>query len=251
MNISALFPRVGRFNRRGFTLIEMMVVVGIIGLLVALIIPGIGRAMRNAQRLRCHSQLQQIGHTVNFSVFHDVRNVGERYPLRANWPLVMAGFLKDTNTAQQVFFCPTTQRRPSPDRTSYSGHPTLFAASQTDRFRASLIKRPGVVMLAADGTIGAGSDAELVASALDPYVSRPFVNIAPSHPGGSFAGTTAPITPLLPAAVFAYTETAGMGRISLRHPGGRRATANILFVDTHVESMTEGTMREQHVSLAY
>lgn len=234
----------------------MLVVVGIIGLLVALLVPGIGRAMKIAQRIRCHSQMQQIGHAVNYSIFQDVRNERQYYPSRIEWPMEMARFMKDTNTAQQIYFCPTTGRRPSPARAGYSGHPSLFSVDAASRHKASLLKRPGETLLAVDGTIGAGTDAELTASALQPFVSRPFVNVAPSwvNPvagSGGTGGQPAPVTPLLPATVFAYTETAGMGRISLRHPGGRRAVANVLFADTHAETMTEGTMREQHVSIAY
>jgi prepilin-type N-terminal cleavage/methylation domain-containing protein/prepilin-type processing-associated H-X9-DG protein len=48
-------------SRRGFTLIEMLVVIAILGILIAIILPGISRAREQAMKTRCSAHLKQIG----------------------------------------------------------------------------------------------------------------------------------------------------------------------------------------------
>src|SRR5258705_9630951 len=68
-------PQEGSF-KHAFTLIELLVVIAIIALLAALLLPALSGAKARAQRLKCTSQMKQLG--LGFNLFASDHN--DQYP---------------------------------------------------------------------------------------------------------------------------------------------------------------------------
>ena len=154
----------------GFTLVELLVVVAVLGLLAGLVFPAVSGALKKAREARCASNLKQLGVAwMRFATDHDGRlpSIGWKN-VAANWPnpgireyvglpSTLGG---DPWQKETCFTCPVLQADPKTStqeafwRTySVSKYASENYAAPSDAYKRYLnrIQRPSLFAVAMDG----------------------------------------------------------------------------------------------------
>src|SRR5271168_3283906 len=74
------------FGSRGFTLTELLVVIGIIAVLIAILMPALSAAREHARRIKCMSNMRQM--TAAWIMY---ANVNKGHFCSSEWQLVIPG----------------------------------------------------------------------------------------------------------------------------------------------------------------
>ncbi len=242
---------------KGFTLVELLVVIGIIALLISILLPSLNKARRYANSVKCQSNLRQLGIA---QVMYANANRGFLTPVSTDWNAWtgkntswaerLVGYLPQgaRSTSESlgvgrftgVFACPDypssgvdesslywQNNKPSYAMNSFinAGNPASTTANMPWAYKLARARNPTEIILLGDLSNGSGYD---YIPTDDGYVA--YWNNTAKKPSRYSVGPTP--------------------RPGYRHGGNDRPTmkANMLFVDGHVTSLSPNELMDVAVT---
>jgi prepilin-type N-terminal cleavage/methylation domain-containing protein/prepilin-type processing-associated H-X9-DG protein len=208
-------------RRPGMTLVELLVVIAMIGVLVAIALPALARAMARSQLTRCTNNQYQIAFALlrydeqRGSIPGWLNDSPNGSPLACAWPVPLLPFMGRTdihdmwpglpnNPAVETFVCPANRpsRKLDYPVIHYAGNAGAGGADADDGVFLNLFQSPGTIVsldaiAEADGTSTTLAFAEKAAVGFQPHT---WIYAPPNAPQGGPFGSGPQVPPVFGAA---------------------------------------------------